>query len=230
MGGLGTNPYLPIIGSHVPEYMEKANVEFLRESIGWDLEVRPVQEVFMDPSEIKTGDYFMVFRLDGLDEFIMYGTGSHVGHSVMALWVDDELYLAESQDGWYWPIHNIQLNKYKDWLRYAKNADFHVAILPLKEEMRAKWNNTAAMEFFNKVVGLPFGYHTFLWGWIDTPEDNFPPLIPSRFIPILFELLSKFIPDEIDILFTQGLNKRLGTNGLNLAEVTAEASRRQIPI
>ena len=29
LGGIGTNPYLPIIGSHVPEYMEKANLEFL---------------------------------------------------------------------------------------------------------------------------------------------------------------------------------------------------------
>lgn len=29
VGGLGTNPYLPIIGSHVPEYMEVRNVQFL---------------------------------------------------------------------------------------------------------------------------------------------------------------------------------------------------------
>lgn len=59
----------------------------------------------------------MVFRLDGLDEIIMYGTGSHVGHSVMAMWFPDgELYVVESQDGWYWPVHNIQKNKFDDWI------------------------------------------------------------------------------------------------------------------
>jgi hypothetical protein len=35
-------------------------------------------------------------RLDGLDEIIMYGTGSHVGHSTMALRFDGELYIVES--------------------------------------------------------------------------------------------------------------------------------------
>jgi hypothetical protein len=40
MGGLTTNPNLPIIGSHVPEYMEKANVAFINESMGWSMETR----------------------------------------------------------------------------------------------------------------------------------------------------------------------------------------------
>lgn len=133
----------------------------------------------------------MVFRLDGLDEIIMYGTGSHVGHSVMAMWFPDgELYVVESQDGWYWPIHNIQKNKFDDWIQYAKNADFHVAILPLTEANRAKFNYDAALQFFNESEGLPFGYHTFLVGWFDTPADNLPPLIPARFVPILFEIVN----------------------------------------
>jgi len=35
-------------------------------------------------------------RLDGLDPMIMYGTGSRVGHNVMALRFDGELYVVES--------------------------------------------------------------------------------------------------------------------------------------
>jgi len=46
-------------------------------------------------------------RLDGLDPMIMYGTGSRSGHSVMALRFDNELYIVESQDAWYWPTHRI---------------------------------------------------------------------------------------------------------------------------
>ena len=87
----------------------------------------------------------------------------------------------------------------------------------MKDELRAKWNDTAAMEFFKSVEGLPFGYHTFLWGWLDTPQDNLPPLIPNEFLPIAFEIVNKFIPNEIDILFTQGLNKRLGLENLTLS-------------
>jgi hypothetical protein len=40
LGGLGPNPYIPIFGSHVPEYMEKANVNFLSEVMNYTLEVR----------------------------------------------------------------------------------------------------------------------------------------------------------------------------------------------
>lgn len=39
-GGLGTNPWLPIIGSHVPAYMENANIKFLKDTIGYDMQVR----------------------------------------------------------------------------------------------------------------------------------------------------------------------------------------------
>jgi len=45
----------------------------------------------------------------------------------------------------------------------------NVAVLPLSEESRKKFNVTAAVEFFKKVEGLPYGYHNFLFGWIDTP-------------------------------------------------------------
>lgn len=40
LGGLSDHPTWPIIGSHVPEYMEKANIVFLKESMGIELETR----------------------------------------------------------------------------------------------------------------------------------------------------------------------------------------------
>lgn len=46
-------------------------------------------------------------RLDGLDPIIMYGSGSHAGHSTMALRFDGELYIVESQAAWYWPTVNL---------------------------------------------------------------------------------------------------------------------------
>jgi hypothetical protein len=35
IGGLGTNPDIPFFGSHVPEYMENANLHFLNETMGY---------------------------------------------------------------------------------------------------------------------------------------------------------------------------------------------------
>ena len=96
LGGIGTNPYLPYIGSHVPEYMEKINVEFLNDTMGWQLEKREVTEYEYDENLIQSGDFISIARLDGLDPLIMYGTGSHAGHSVMALRFDGELYIIES--------------------------------------------------------------------------------------------------------------------------------------
>jgi len=52
VGGLGTNPYIPIFGSHVPEYMEEANLKFLNETMGYQLEKRETQVVEIDESLI----------------------------------------------------------------------------------------------------------------------------------------------------------------------------------
>jgi hypothetical protein len=87
--------------------MEKANVKFLKDNIGLDLVERPVQKVEIDPDTIQSGDFFGIMRLDGLDPMIMYGTGSKIGHNVMALRFDGELYVVESQDAWYWPTHGL---------------------------------------------------------------------------------------------------------------------------
>lgn len=152
-------------------------------------EPRKTQDVPFDESLVKSGDYFAVTRLDGLDPIVMLGTGSHSGHSVMALRFDGELYIVESQDGWYWPVHGIQRNKFSAWIQWAKNADFHVTHMPLSTEFRAKFNETAAHEFFNRTVGLPYGYHNFLYGWIDTPRDNYPPLLPPHIWPIVASII-----------------------------------------
>ena len=52
VGGLSDHPRLPIIGSHVPPYMEHANVEFLKQAMGYELEERPTQKVEIDPDLI----------------------------------------------------------------------------------------------------------------------------------------------------------------------------------
>lgn len=182
--------------------MVKANLDFLKWSQNIEFEERPIQKVEIDENEIQSGDYFAVMRLDGLDPMIMYGTGSHSGHSVMALRFDDGLYIIESQDAWYWPVHRIQRNKFSEWIRNAENCDFHMVHMPLSDEKRAQFNETAAREFFWRTEGLPYGYHNFLYSWIDTPEQNLPDILPQDLVPVVFSILERFDKNLTDTFFT----------------------------
>mmetsp|Transcript_4433 Transcript_4433/g.6538 ORF Transcript_4433/g.6538 Transcript_4433/m.6538 type:complete len:296 (-) Transcript_4433:154-1041(-) len=210
--------------------MMEANKEFLKWAIDWDLEKRTTPKVEIDENLIHSGDWLPVTRFDGLDPMIMYGSGSHVGHSVMALWFEEEegreLYIIESQDGWYWPVHRVQRNRFSEWIKMAEDASFHVAHMPLSDEMRTKFNETAAQEFFFKTEGLPYGYHNFLYGWIDTPNDNLPVMLPIDFVQVAFSILERFDRNTTDIFFSAALNKRLGTTGLNISEINAAAKEQ----
>ena len=64
--------------------------------MGWDLEKRDLEYYEYDEKDIQNGDVLALFRLDGIDPLIMYGTGAHIGHCTMALWWEDELYVIEA--------------------------------------------------------------------------------------------------------------------------------------
>jgi len=165
---------------------------FIKHATGYEWKRRKNSDIFnVDEDLIQSGDYFAVTRMDGLDQIIEWGTGSHSGHSVIALRIDGELYITESQDGWYWPKHGIQRNLFKDWVKYANNAGFNVVWLPLRKELREKFNETAAVEFFKSVEGLPYGYHNFLFSWLDTPDQSFPKLLSTNFAITVFSIMEK---------------------------------------
>lgn len=232
IGGMGDNPSsrLPIIKPEVPEYMEKANIDFLERFVGIKMQKRENYGnliLDIDEKEIKTGDFIFIFRLDGLDPMIMLGTGSHAGHSAVACWIDGELHVLESQDGWYWPKHGIQRNTWKVWREWAHNADFHVAVLPLKEEYRKKFDEKKALKWFEeKAEGLNYGYHNFLFSWIDTPDKNMPSLLQTETVIMVMSLLEKISRKTIDLIIGEALNQRVNTKGLRIHEVAYEAAKR----
>jgi hypothetical protein len=49
-------------------------------------------------------------------------------------------------------------------------------------------------------------------------------------VPILFSILEDFIPSTVDIFYAQALNKRLGTEGLNVKQIAGEAGRRNLTV
>jgi len=59
----------------------------------------------------------------------------------------------------------------------------------MKDEVRAKFDVKKAAEFFKKVEGMPYGYHNFIFGWLDDPAKNLPPITTLDFLFVLFSML-----------------------------------------
>jgi hypothetical protein len=195
--------------------------------MGVDLEARPINKVEIDPSLIKSGDFLASNRMDGSDPLIMYGVGSWIGHSSMALWMDGELYVVESYGGGFRPHNGIMKTKWADFLTQMENADCFLNWLPLSAEQSAKFDEQAAIDFFNAHEGLPYGVYNFLFGWIDTPSDNWPPLLPRELAPVVFSVLESLAPSLLTKFFTEGMNKRLGTDVPHVADLAAAAAQQQ---
>ena len=139
------------------------NIKFLRDYMPGGLgahfgEERPAllrDAAVPEPSEVKDGDLFCILRLDGLDPLINWGTGGNCGHNVMALHVDGELCIVESQSkGAYWPKDYVQRNTFAEWIAMAKRADYNVIWLPLSEASRSRFNATASEAFKADYEGL----------------------------------------------------------------------------
>ena len=89
--------------------------------------------------------------------------GSHTGHTTVAIRdpADDTLYIAESTvNGSYWPTNGIQRTEFHQWMTQAHLAGYNVVWEPLSAEMRAKFNVTAAIDFFHTVEGILY-FHMF---------------------------------------------------------------------
>ena len=97
--------------------------------------------------------------------------------------------------------------------------------MPLAQKYRDLFNETAAQEEFYRLQGLPYGYHTFIYSWIDTPADNLPRILVKDLLPAVLGIFERFDKNATENMFTLGLNKNLGTKGLNISGINAEAAR-----
>ena len=230
LGGLGLNPKIPFFGSHVPMEMQHANVKFIKEATGFQWRERNPTFIPLDPKYIQSGDHLSITRFDGLDNIIHWGAGSHQGHSVIAIWDHTQepaqLYIVESQDAWYWPTKGLQRTKYEDWIKHALDADFNIAILPLKKEYAAKFSEDKAWEWFRQTQGMPYGYRNFLFGWMDTPKDNLPSVLDLNWAYLVFRILEAVDQPATNQLLREALNWRVGTKNLELFEIEEEANKQ----
>jgi len=78
---------------------------------------------------------------------------------------------------------------------------------------QAKFDVEKAKKWFFETEGLPYGYHNFLFGWMDTQRDNLPPALSNELLPVVMQMVSEIKPKVIDTFFIQALNKRIGNPG-----------------
>jgi len=84
------------------------------------------------------------------------------------------------------------------------------------------------------VEGLDYGYNNMFWGWIDTPQKNYPCVAPDNtrclswdMVSVVFPLIGRVI-EKFNSFFDQAFNKRLGTTGLDFGSVLREAASQGI--
>jgi hypothetical protein len=203
------------------------NVAFIKAYANFTFAPRSINVVDLNETDIYSGDFIGVTRMDGLDPMIVYGMGGTTGHTTTALWIGDNLHVCESTvNDVYWPTNGVQCTPFQTWLEQARAASYNFVHVPLSPEMRAKYNATSAYEFFKTVEGLPYGYHNFLFGWIDTATDNFPCMPPNydeclsaEAVMCASGLVNTLAPPIAQLMWIQAFNFRLNTNYNTTAEI-----------
>eukprot|EP00438_Fugacium_kawagutii_P011774 Skav222948 [mRNA] locus=scaffold1489:633176:637151:+ [translate_table: standard] len=84
--------FTPLHTKGVAPLAAKRNVDFLTKYLGTEMK-QPVDmkrtsrdDPVLNESDIHSGDFFGVLRLDGLDPMLAFGMGSQTGHTTVALW------------------------------------------------------------------------------------------------------------------------------------------------
>eukprot|EP01061_Rhynchopus_euleeides_P016104 TRINITY_DN272_c0_g1_i1.p1 TRINITY_DN272_c0_g1~~TRINITY_DN272_c0_g1_i1.p1 ORF type:complete len:649 (+),score=296.80 TRINITY_DN272_c0_g1_i1:83-1948(+) len=186
----------------------------------------------LNSSLIQTGDFFGIVRLDGIDPMLGWAMGSTTGHTTIAMRDEkNELHVCESTSVTsYWPVNGVQCTPYAQWLKMAQAAGFNLVWAPLAPENRARLDQAKMWEFFNENAGLDYGFHTLLWGWVDTVDRNYPCLPPDYkacltwdTVEVLFAIGHRIAPEVTDMLAVQAWNLRVGTSGLTPDEIFMHA-------
>jgi len=115
---------------------------------------------------------------------------------------------------------------YQQWITHAAAEPRTIILAPLRPDLRANFNRTAAWAFLNSTVGYSYGYFNFLLGWVDTANDNYPCMPPTFDRCLVWEhmelvalMVDKFSPTLAGRFFNQALNHRVNATGLPVADV-----------
>ncbi|XP_020086548.1 uncharacterized protein LOC109708970 isoform X2 [Ananas comosus] len=219
------------------QWGENKNLAFLKKHMGATFEERPqpwVSEINAD--DLHSGDFLALSKIrgrwGGFETLEKWVTGAYAGHTAVCLRdAEGKLWVAESGHENEKGEDVIAILPWEEWWDFEVNKDDsnpHIALLPLHPDMRAKFNETAAWEYANSMSGLPYGYHNMIFSWIDTISGNYPPPLDAHVVASFMTMWTKLQPAYAGNMWNEALNKRLGTEGLDLAEIMVESEKQGI--
>ncbi|XP_031105724.1 uncharacterized protein LOC116010447 [Ipomoea triloba] len=214
---------------------ESSNLNFLKKHMKASFEERPQPWVAnISTDDIYSGDFLAISKIrgrwGGFETLEKWVTGSYAGHTAVCLRdAEGKLWVGESGHDNDEGEDVIAILPWDEWWEFELTKDDsnpHIALLPLRPDLRAKFNETAAWEYAKSMDGLPYGYHNLIFSWIDTIEENFPPPLDAHLVASAMTVWNQLQPAYAANLWNEALNKRLGTEGLDLPEILVEVERR----
>ncbi|CAL0330953.1 unnamed protein product [Lupinus luteus] len=216
---------------------QKANLDFLKKHMGatFDKRSQPWRAT-INPDDVHSGDFLAVSKIrgrwGGFESLEKWVTGSFAGHTAVCLkdemgnlWVGESGHENEKGE------EIIVVIPWEEWWELAlkDSSNPQIALLPLHPEVRAKFNSTAAWEYARSMSGKPYGYHNMIFSWIDTVADNYPPPLDAHLVISVMSMWTRMQPAYSANMWNEALNKRLGTEGLDLHDIIIETEKRGIP-
>ncbi|KAH3744327.1 zinc finger protein, MYND-type [Pelomyxa schiedti] len=161
----------------------------------------PRENLKLDPSYFQAGDVITTWRLTrAIGAFDMWGTGGYSSHSALVLDLDGSLFVVESTD----PV--TVSTPLATWL--DGEGPNPVGAFRLTEEYQNKFDNDKAVARWKELEGLKYGYSTFIFGWIDTLDQNYPLPFSGPFLFWALSIVDRIMPANYDLIFGAGINQR----------------------
>lgn len=215
---------------------QNANLAFLKKHMGATFEKRPRPwHATINPDDVHSGDFIAISKIrgrwGGFETLEKWVTGAFAGHTAVCLkdeygklWVGESGYENEKGE------EVIAVTPWDEWweLTLKDSSNPQIALLPLHPAVRARFNSAAAWEYVRSMSGKPYGYHNMIFSWIDTVTDNYPPPLDAHLVLSVMSMWTRMQPTYAANMWNEALNKRLGTEGLDLYEILAETERRGI--
>ncbi|KAK1308999.1 hypothetical protein QJS10_CPA09g01207 [Acorus calamus] len=214
---------------------ENSNIAFLKKHMGATFEERP-QPWFTNITvdDIHSGDFLAISKIrgrwGGFETLEKWVSGAFAGHTAVFL-KDSEgkLWVGESGNENEQGEDVIAVLPWEEWWEFEltkDDSDPHIAVLPLHPDMRKKFNNSAAWEFARNMSGQPYGYHNMIFSWIDTVKGNYPPPLDVHLVASVMTMWNRIQPAYAANMWNEALNKRLGTQDLDLPDIIIESEKR----
>ncbi|KAL5730817.1 hypothetical protein ACHQM5_003608 [Ranunculus cassubicifolius] len=217
---------------------ESSNLAFLKKHMGANFDERPQPWVTnITIEDVHSGDFLAISKIrgrwGGFETLEKWVTGAYAGHTAVLL-KDNEgkLYVGESGHENEEGQDVIAVMPWEEWWEFEltkDDANPHIALLPLRADLRAKFNETAAWEYAKNMSGQPYGYHNLIFSWIDTIDGNYPPPLDAHLVASVMTVWNHIQPDYAANMWNEALNKRLGTEGLGLPDILVETEKRGLP-